>query len=255
MITLTQMPTAQQVTNLYLYGGLEALGDKVDAGLIRGNTSTPLNVDVNAYMSGPGRFASPSKFELVEKFMSPWLHPESLNLAPGTYTKEQLFSALGISVGYVTIDQSMYDDSKDDFLSRAYIWNTTAFKIHSGARFVVEANGKRHIENFAIVPHSNDNDRENFDFEAGTGFGGLANSLLQPKVDPSNIGRKVFFTFTGDVATTQFSFEDYVGASNTPTRADPPKWSSSPAWVRTTNSGSPTGTSSSTPMPMSGCTT
>ena len=156
-INLTQLPTAEQVTNLFLYGQLTAPTDKAKDTWIR-ESGIPLpdvNIDINTYMAGPGHFATPDKFELVKWFLNPLTNASSFQLAPGTYTKEQLFGAFGISKAWIGIDQAQYDDGKDDFLARAYIWNTTAFKIKDGATFVVEANGNRRIDEFAVVPFLN----------------------------------------------------------------------------------------------------
>lgn len=218
---MSQMPTAEEVTNLYLYGQTTKPTDMTSDQLIRASTRvTSVAIDINTYMAGPGRFASPSAFKVVEMFLNPSLFASSFNLAPGTYDKNQLFVAFGVN-GIVKIDQSQYDDGKDDFLARAYIWNTTAFKIKDGAKFVIEANGNRYIDDFSVVPHSNDNDKENFDFAAGSTFGNIANSLLEPKVDPSKIGRKVDFAFTGNRTVSRFTYLDYVAATSTATTANP----------------------------------
>lgn len=178
-------------------------------------------------MSGPGRFATPDKFEIVKKFLNPLTDLTSFQLVPGSYTKAMLWSAFGISpleVDFsrrnVSIDQAQYDDGKDDFLERAYIWNTTAFAIKDGARFVVEMDGTRYIEDFAVVPFLNIGAKENFDFAAGSFFGNIANSLLEPKVDPSKIGRRVDFDFsTNRTVQPRFTFNDYVAASTSSSAA------------------------------------
>lgn len=66
--------------------------------LIRPSTdNSHLEVDVVDYMNGPGRFATASKFQVVDKFLNPWTYAGSASLAPGSYTKNQLYKALGIS--------------------------------------------------------------------------------------------------------------------------------------------------------------
>jgi hypothetical protein len=207
---MNQLPTAEEVTNLYLYGQIKKPTDMTDETLIRASTDfpPPVPIDVDTYMAGPGRFATPDKFEIVKKFLNPLTDLSSFQLAPGTYTKNQLFSAFGIAVGFITIDQSQYDDGKDDFLERAYIWNTTAFMIKDGAEFVVEPGGNRYINNFAVIPYLKTGAKENFDFAAGSLFGNIANSLLEPKVDPSKIGRRVDFDFsTNRTMITRFNLE------------------------------------------------
>lgn len=214
---MSQLPKAKEITNLFLYGQSLRPANLIDPTLIRESTDVPppVQIDINAYMSGPGRFATPNKFSVIQKFFNPLTDPASFQLAPGTYTKTQIFAAFGVTVGWIGIDQSQYDDGKDNFLERAYIWNKTAFMLRDGAKFVVESNGNRYIEDFAITPYLSDNKKENFDFTAGTTFGDIANSLLEPKVDPSKIGRTVEFDFTTQrTVQGRFTFDDYQSASS-----------------------------------------
>lgn len=94
-IKLNQLPTAREVTNLYLYGSLSVPSDQTSSSLIRepGALVDPVEIDVNDYMAGPGRFATASKFKTIEMFMSPWMYAESSGLAPGIYTKQQVGTA------------------------------------------------------------------------------------------------------------------------------------------------------------------
>lgn len=210
----TTLPDAVQVTNLYLYGSINTPIDKTSPTLARPIDSGLLvDVDVNLYMAGPGRFATANKFELVSHFLNPWLHPESYSIPPGEYTKEQMRSLLGIEYAAVEITQALFDDGLDSYVDRVYVWNTTAFKIDDNARFVVEQNGNRYIDGFAIVPHLDQGRRENFDFEGGW-TSEVANYFLENKIDPSGIGRAVEFEFVGDVPKTRFTYNDYVQASN-----------------------------------------
>lgn len=225
------LPTAEEVTNLYLYGQLTKPMNMTDVTLIRASTDFPpaVQIDVNAYMGGPGRFATADRFEVVNKFFNPLTDIASFQLAPGIYTKESLWTAFGISTSaadfsrrVVSIDQAQYDDGKDDFLERAYIWNTTAFKISDDTTFVVEPGGNRYLKDFAVIPYLNVGAKENFDFAAGSVFGNIANSLLEPKIDPSKIGRKVDFDFSADrTVAPRLTFDDYVAQRNTATSANP----------------------------------
>lgn len=54
------LPTAEEVTNWYLYGQSTIPSDLLDDPRIRptGKTSS-VPIDINEYMSGPGRFATP----------------------------------------------------------------------------------------------------------------------------------------------------------------------------------------------------
>lgn len=212
--------TAEKVTNLFLYGKETVPDNLVDGTLIRPKdlqNKVRTTVDMNEYMTtGPGRFASPASFEVIKQFFS------SL-LAPGVYTKQELFDKFGldtIELRSVSIHQALYDDGKDDYVERAYIWATTAFQIHEDARFVVEATGNRYISNFGIVPYSNNNNTESFDF-MGSRLSNLANSFLEPRIDPSKIGREVIISF-GNPRTlaAQFTYQDYVDSASTAVQAD-----------------------------------
>lgn len=229
------LPTAEEVTNWYLFGQSTIPVDLLDTSIISTRERSILPINVNEYMSGPGRFATPGQIAYVNWFMSPLaqnefgelLHPASFALAPGTYTKEELWNEFGItapvSIGLriTKIDQSVYNDGKDDFLERAYIWNTTAFKVQDGARFVVEANGNRYIDDFAIVPYVEPGKPENFDFVAGSQFGAIANYVLEPRIDPSKIGRLVEFKFAGSRPTQRLTYADYVSTDSAAVSPNP----------------------------------
>ncbi|EFM91900.1 RTX toxin protein [Actinobacillus pleuropneumoniae serovar 6 str. Femo] len=90
-----------------------------------------------------------------------------------------------------------YDDGKGDLLERAYIWNTTGFKMSDNAFFVIEESGKRYIENFGIEPLGK---QEDFDFVGGF-WSNLVNRGLESIIDPSGIGGTVNLNFTGEVET------------------------------------------------------
>jgi Ca2+-binding RTX toxin-like protein len=219
--------SAEIITNYYLYGQDTVPADLADAGRIRPAQPSSVTVDVNAYMAGPGRFASAASFEVIRKFFDSSLYPESYALQPGTYTKQQMFNLLGLSnsKNFVTITQAFYDDGKDDFVERAYVWNTTAFKLFDGIQFVIEPDGTRKINNLAIVPHSENTDAfrnpiENFDFQSSTLSSQVANLALQPSIDPSGIGKTVNISFTQNRTLQQnFTYSDYVYANST--RIDP----------------------------------
>lgn len=53
------LPTAEEITNLFLYGQLTKSTNFLDENLIRPiNATTHLAVDKVEYMNGPGRFAT-----------------------------------------------------------------------------------------------------------------------------------------------------------------------------------------------------
>ena len=122
-----------------------------------------------------------------------------------------------------------YNDGQDDVLERAYIWNTTAFKISNDAVFVIDKNGNRHIENFAIVPHSDRPDTRNrespygledFDFEGG-GLSNIINPYLKRNIDPSEIGKTVEIEFINKINVKPeysgekgFTYDDFLAEEN-----------------------------------------
>ena len=78
------LPTIETVVNFYLYGQSNpnpgAPERPIDA------TST-MNVDMTEYMNGPGRFADPSRFYIVQDFF---------NAPPGTFSAGRQYSFLEI---------------------------------------------------------------------------------------------------------------------------------------------------------------
>lgn len=215
--------TAAEVTNLYLYGTKTLPPNLENENIIRpSGIKQSVPVDINEYMNGPGRFASPAYFDVIKLFFS----PTSSGLAAGTYTKQYLFSLFGLNTDIndriVSIQQSLYDDGQDNYLERAYIWESTAFQIDDHATFVVNADGSRYIQNFGIIPYSNNANTEDFDFKSDSGFSKLVNFALEPLVDPSGIGRTVVISFDG-VRTLMdtFTYQDYTNAASTAVLPNP----------------------------------
>ena len=157
------LPTAEEITNMYLYGEKTTPDDLANAARIRpaSEIASKYEVNINEYIAGPGRFVTPGAFTIVERFFDPWFYADSAALgqkeadADGRirYTKEELYAAFAIPEGdsrrWVSLQQWAYDDGLDDWMERAYIWNTTAFKIIDEARFVIEPNGNRY-ENLIV---------------------------------------------------------------------------------------------------------
>ncbi|MGC6323594.1 calcium-binding protein, partial [Bisgaard Taxon 45] len=220
------LPTATEITNAYLYKNklTPKAEERVDSIQILEKDSESFEVNKSEFMdsqTGPGRFVTAADFRTIHLFFAPILNhlrlqtPRSLeNLKPGEYTKTQIFQKLGYidkngkSVGRASVTQTLafYDDGQDDLLERAYIWNTTAFKITDEAIFVVEENGNRYIKNFAIEPVK----EENFDFKGGF-WSNLANLTLEPQIDPSGVGKKVIIEFIGEVEKkAKFTKADFL---------------------------------------------
>ena len=190
-------PSAEQVTSLYLYGTPTPPSDKQR---LENLESPIIQVDVNEYMDkGPGRFASPADIELVNKFMYGFANVYNTEvIPPGRYTKSEILKMKDFQnfEGNITkVMQTVHDDGKDNFLERAYIWNTTAFMVDKRAIFVIEHNGNRYIENFALVPYVSPGKQENFDFLGGDIASDIVNPHLKSLIDPQNIGKPVYFAF------------------------------------------------------------
>ena len=174
-------------------------------------------VDAVPYMSaGPGRFAIGSQFDLVRAFFGLGKDEmltengknfldESVTLPPGTYTKKDIDDLLfqGNLEGFSSsLELRNYRDNLSttdadgngvsEYAELVYIWNSTAFAISDNARFVVDPNGTKEIQDFVIEPNLFENPqfRENFDFATANPIVEAGSELiLEPLVDPSNIGR------------------------------------------------------------------
>ena len=187
--------TPELITNLYLYGQIETPTNLVDDKLIRPKAVTSsVDVNVNSFMAGPGRFAVGAQFDLVKGFFNsrPLLNPSN-QISPGSYTKQQIAAYFGLSNDYGwNMRHIDYRDQVDDYAERVYIYNSQRFKISDSAKFVVKADGTREIQNFYVEPL-----QDNFDFVGGGIFASIGNAILEPLIDPSKIGRTVNINFTG----------------------------------------------------------
>lgn len=202
--TLSEL-NKENITNLYLYGELDKPENLVDDNLIREpndennltaqTAQTTVNVDAVKLMgTGPGRFAVPAQFELVQRFFNP-----SFNPTPGEYfsVSKSVLNDLYFGLDIITwgMRQVNYDDGQDNLAERAYIWNNMAFQIanDSDIKFVIEADGTKKIDNFRAHPYTENQD--NFDFTTSGLAGLVANAFLEPRIDPSGIGRTVNINF------------------------------------------------------------
>lgn len=146
------LPTANEVTNKFLYGQLttptpDALADAV---WIRSDTipiaDREMAVDAVEYMQGPGRFALAAMSDLVKKFFA-FVGDIPDVISGKEYDKAGIADLLGLTgADYgISFQQYTYDDGNNDYGERVYIWGSTAFKLSDGAKFIVDADGKRHI--------------------------------------------------------------------------------------------------------------
>ena len=77
----------------------------------------------------------------------------------------------------------------NDIGLRSYIYNTGGFKVSDGARFVIDADGTRHITNLAVHAFNDD-----FDFN-GDGLVGTLDPIAEAQIDPPKIGRAIKIDF------------------------------------------------------------
>ncbi|WP_051412926.1 proprotein convertase P-domain-containing protein [Methylophilus sp. 5] len=188
-----------EINNLYLYGSLTK-PSTVDIHRPKDTTIT-IQMDAASFMSGgAGRMANGTQSKFVNDFMTGTIMP-----ANGT---RQVFTAdsLDPQDRYFSIQQYNYADGILDSDSRTWIYNTSPYEISPDAQFIIEADGTRHIENFAIWPR-----QENFDF-VGSGAATSLNGIAQPTLDPLGIGRKVFIDFVGKtyIPSRSYSQADFI---------------------------------------------
>ena len=212
--------SVQEIVNRYLYNSPTTPINKVDEGFIRGPKAqgTGVIVDANAYMAEVGRFALGSMSDLVKKFFS-WVG-EIPDLQVGKeYSKADIIPILGLgklSSG-VVFQQYSYDDGRNDYAERSFIWNSSAFKLGDDIKFVVEQDSQGHlvrkIKNFYIEPDKNklDGSVDNFDFDTNNATFNLFVRYLKAYMDPSEIGRKVLINVSGTVTSRMdaYTFENY----------------------------------------------
>lgn len=199
---------SEKITNLYLYGQETKPVILEDANLIRADLEENTTIlNVNDYMnSGAGRFAKPAQFYAIQEFFEPSTFSPLKNLPSKKYPKKEIFSLLGIlededdfGKRAFVMQQYDYEDDIDDYAERVYVFNSSKFTMGE-ATFVVGADGERYIDNLKVRPFDGESP-DNFDFRSSDGPTAVGNTFfLEPAVDPSEIGRKVDFSFQGKIA-------------------------------------------------------
>jgi hypothetical protein len=238
--------TAQEVTNWYLYDQETTPENLVNDNLIRPASVDPeettIEIDGKDFMETAGRFAIGSQFELIQRFFyeggdTLFELAEDGTVIPviteweeftdvGTYSKLELaLDKFGLPSFGWNMQHYYWRDETDDYAERTYVYNTQEYKISDDAEFIVEADGTKWIKDFAIVPREieeepgQDEDdfiaRDNFDFQGGGILTNLGNLLLERQVDPSEIGRTVYFdydqsTIVPDPSYTRSDYESDV---------------------------------------------
>ncbi|WGT66629.1 putative Ig domain-containing protein [Variovorax paradoxus] len=137
---------------------------------------------------GPGRFANASSIQVVKAFMDGGLF--QANGQRQTFTLASAVALAGAKSANVDIRQSSYEDGINDHAFRTYVYQSSGFTLAQGATFVIEADGTRHIEDLAILPFNDD-----FDFESDSTSSKIGNGYLEPRIDPTGLGRKVVISF------------------------------------------------------------
>jgi hypothetical protein len=210
------MITASQVTRQYLFGSNKIPEDLVSDDLIRNpGLIGYLQEDASEFMKGPGKFAVGSQFELLQKFFRP--DSSTPSLVPGEeYSKDKLAKHFGLTAYGWNMQQYNFIEAGEfshSYMERVYIWNSCSFQISDNAKFKVSLTGEKSIEDFYIEPLNKINSDDNFDFIGGGLLSSFANSWLEPRIDPSGIGRKVDIEFTGreklKLAKKTYALSDY----------------------------------------------
>jgi hypothetical protein len=196
-----------EITSLYLYGATTKPQDVTSEALIRvKGFSTSVQLDAVSFMAnGPGRFANAISVPVVQQFMEGRIF--SPNGTKQVFSLAAVSTLVGSKSGNTDIWQSNYQDATDDHAYRTYVYQSSSFTLAQGATFVIEADGSRHIQDFAILPFD-----DNFDFKSGTPLSQFGNPYLEPRIDPTGIGRIVKMEFD-QTSKTQVPRVDYTSAN------------------------------------------
>ncbi|MCH2548386.1 MAG: hypothetical protein MK052_12380, partial [Alphaproteobacteria bacterium] len=134
--------------------------------------------------SGAGRYAHASMASFVQDFFDT---VTPISLPDGEYTKQDLVDNHGYTEDdfIISFQQLDIDSESADYASRVYIFNHTSFEISDDAVFVIENGGAtKYVQNMAVHAYHDD-----FDF-ISEGLAQYGNEyVLQPAIDPYNIGR------------------------------------------------------------------
>jgi len=194
-----------EIVNYYLYGQATQPTSPFSDGYVRpdsGYDPVTLTVDTVDYMAnGAGRFALAAEFAVVKDFF------EDTSLTSGQhYSLNEMLAHYGLANAHLSISQWNFSDSTDDYNERVFVWGSSAFELGINTTFYIDSSGTKHIDNLSIIPRG----IENFDFHGGNDLENIANAyILQPNIDPSEIGRQVFMQFIGSVPSTTYTLSNY----------------------------------------------
>jgi hypothetical protein len=227
------LPTAEEITNLYLYGTKNRPNDLLNLSILKPRGNASVDIDVKEYMTdGPGRFVNSANFEIVGKFFNtPNLpleldkkyHKQADSHGNKEYSKKEIADLFGLEYYGYREHQIFFGVNDKDHAERTYIWGSTKFKISgdtSGGTtkdvaFVVKKDDSLEIKNFSIIPDGDDN----FDFR-GAGASVMGGEALMPVIDPSGIGKTVDLKFTGKIPTRTLTAEDFSRDQATAIKVD-----------------------------------
>ncbi len=173
-------------------------------------------VDVNmpSFMStGPGRFALGSLSRLVQTFFRAeadrdWMETNR------AYSMAEIKNELSSRGELLEPDKSenlgiaqyTLADTTDDYRVRCYVWGNGGFRLSPEATFAKDANGNLRIDNYQIRAF-----HENFDFDGKGEIAAKGNAILQPRIDPSRIGRRVNLIFNPNgLPTSTYTYSNYL---------------------------------------------
>jgi hypothetical protein len=186
-------PTAAEIMSYYLYGTQTPPEHKANQAYVlraRDASVTTPDISASAFMdrtSGPGRFALPTQFRVVRRFFN---RTDGLeNLAAGEYSLRQILFLTGYD-DYnpngiwknptLSLQGYQFDDDRDDYGERSFIWGTMGFTINTDALFTVDINGIRSIKSLKIRP-----EKDNFDFLSDSETSKIFNHYFEHWFDPS----------------------------------------------------------------------
>lgn len=180
--------TAETITNLYLFGrkttpSFEELRDNPSI-LDREDIEIYIG-DMDSYMKTFGRFANASRIEVVQKFFGDF----GKDLEKGKRYEFSIDDIGGKRV-YNFKQVDFKGENEKEWAERAYIFNSQNYFLTKNAKFIIDENGNKYIENFALMPG-----KEDFDFDGGDWMTNIGNSYLEGDIDPYRFGKSIEITY------------------------------------------------------------
>lgn len=178
---------AQTITNLFLYGTKETPSfEKLKDGSFLDREDITLHIsDMDKYMSTFGRFANASMIEKVQNFFNENFGKDHKKGERQEFT----FKEMKGKKNYATKQMYFKGTDKQEWAERTYIFNSQTYFLTQNVKFIIDENGNKYIENFAMIPGV-----EDFDFE-GTTLSNFGNILIENDIDPYRIGKTLKITY------------------------------------------------------------